>query len=400
MPGFLEFLFGALTNPVQAGMQMALEGVSPEALGTAFNADSQQTLATMMQPQVQMASMTGRPGIDAVQAGIEGVDSPIINDRARTPVIDPNQIPQNPNAPRVPTQRQLQEQYTGIQEGPPQQAQIQQVGGGSNSAQQIQQEFLNSISQGLKNPNAIAAVMATAKHESGFSPNNVFGTWSDPSQSGQAGTAGGILSWRAERLNNLYNFAGTKGQLPDVGTQGRFFLEENPELIRQLEAAQSPQEATMLMNNAWRFAGYDQQGGEAANRIQTASQFAMSGDAFLPGGDIAMASPPPLSGTQPSGDDGRFTTADVMTGGPAAGMPQEQLTRGQKMANKLAQIGKTLKVPEQQQREAPRITGGLGPQVGGTYNPAQMQELFALLGPPPQQSMIPPLSQLIRGTGV
>jgi hypothetical protein len=127
--------------------------------------------------------------------------------------------------------------------------------------------FMEPVKQKIQNPYALAAIASTGQAESGFDPGNVARTWSDPSQSGEPGTAGGIMSWRGDRLASLQKFGG--GNM-DPETQAQFFLQENPRLIQALSQAGSVEEAQQLMNNAWRFAGYDQQGGEAARRLQTA----------------------------------------------------------------------------------------------------------------------------------
>src|SRR5690606_10048503 len=49
-----------------------------------------------------------------------------------------------------------------------------------------------------------------------------------------------------------------------------YFLNEDPALIERLNNAGSVEEAQQLMNNAWRFAGFDRPGGEAAARLETA----------------------------------------------------------------------------------------------------------------------------------
>ncbi|MDR6955980.1 hypothetical protein J2X65_005367 [Ancylobacter sp. 3268] len=131
--------------------------------------------------------------------------------------------------------------------------------------------FMRTIQEeGVTNPNALAAIASTGHAESRFSPGNANGSWSDPSVSGQPGTAGGIMSWRGDRLNNLYSFAAQRGEQPgniSPQTQAAFFLAEDPQLIQRLQGAQSVQEAQGLMNNAWRFANYDKPGGEAARRL-------------------------------------------------------------------------------------------------------------------------------------
>lgn len=140
----------------------------------------------------------------------------------------------------------------------------------------IQTRFMSTAQQaGLNNPYGLAALAATGQRESAFSPNKVNATWSDPSERGQAGTSGGILSWRNERLANLQKFAQQRGeQQPSVETQALFFSQEDPTLIPRLNAAKSPQEAAQIMANAWRFAGYNRPGGEAAAREQLTAQYA------------------------------------------------------------------------------------------------------------------------------
>lgn len=145
-------------------------------------------------------------------------------------------------------------------------------GGGSDlSGNEIYSGFMDAVrSGGVENPYALAAIAATGKAESGFSAGNANRTWSDPSQSGQPGTAGGIMSWRAERLRNLGSYAATKGETlasMTPQTQGEFFLRENPQLIEALNGAGSLEEAQSIINGAWKFAGYNQPGGEAARRL-------------------------------------------------------------------------------------------------------------------------------------
>lgn len=141
----------------------------------------------------------------------------------------------------------------------------------------VYDDFIGGVkSAGLTNPYGLAAVAATGQAESGWSPQNANRSWSDPSQSGQAGTAGGVMSWRNERLNNLHNFARQRGEEPgniSPATQAAFFVQEDPKLIQALNSAQSPEEAQRLMNNAWKFAGYDQPGGETARRMGLASSY-------------------------------------------------------------------------------------------------------------------------------
>lgn len=137
------------------------------------------------------------------------------------------------------------------------------------SGNEVFGQFIDTVKQGgVQNPYALAAIAATGKAESGFDPKNATRTWSDPSESGQPGTAGGIMSWRGPR----YQALAATGDLSPAG-QAKFFLQENPQLIQSLNSAKSVEEAQSLMNNAWQFAGYDRPGGEASRRLQLASSF-------------------------------------------------------------------------------------------------------------------------------
>lgn len=129
--------------------------------------------------------------------------------------------------------------------------------------------FIDTVrSGGLTNPYGLAAVASTGKAESGWSAANANRTWSDPSESGKPGTAGGIMSWRGPR----YQALAATGDLSPEG-QARFFLQENPQLIQQLNNAKSIEEAQSLINNAWAFAGHDRPGGESARRLAMAKSY-------------------------------------------------------------------------------------------------------------------------------
>ena len=152
------------------------------------------------------------------------------------------------------------------------------------SGNEVYSQFIGAAREGgLTNPYGLAALAATGKAESGFSPGNVNRTWSDPSQSGQPGTAGGILSWRGPR----YQALAATGDLSPAG-QARFFLQEDPGLVQALNNAKSVEEAQSLINNAWKFAGYDQAGGETARRLGLARSFLPT---FQGGGEVAAATP-------------------------------------------------------------------------------------------------------------
>lgn len=136
---------------------------------------------------------------------------------------------------------------------------------------EIENRFMSGIrGAGLNNPYGLGAVAAYGRAESGFSPQNANRVWSDPSESGQPGNAGGIMSWRADRLQNLYNFARQNGEDPkniSPEIQAAFLVSEDPQLLPRLQQARSPEEANQIMANAWRFAGYDRPGGENARRL-------------------------------------------------------------------------------------------------------------------------------------
>lgn len=138
------------------------------------------------------------------------------------------------------------------------------------SPNEVESRFMGGIQKaGLTNPNGLAAVAAYGKSESGWSPENVNKTWSDPSESGAAGTSGGTMSWRADRLQNLQNFARQRGEQGNGSpeTQAAFLAQEDPTLVPRLNAAKTPQEANQIMADAWRFAGYNRPGqGEFARR--------------------------------------------------------------------------------------------------------------------------------------
>ncbi len=173
----------------------------------------------------------------------------------------------------------------------------------------IQNQFINTArAGGLTNPYGLAAVAATGRAESSWDPSKVNAAWADPSQSGQAGTAGGILSWRNERLANLRNFAQSQGADPSnisPELQAKFFLQEDPTLIQRLNAAKSPQEAASIMANAWKFAGYDQPGGEAAKRAALtqnyyAQQFANAQPPAAAAAAVSPAGPTQVASLDPS----------------------------------------------------------------------------------------------------
>ena len=154
----------------------------------------------------------------------------------------------------------------------------------------VMNSFMSTIQRGgVTNPYALAAIQATGQHESGFDPGNAGRTWNDPSESGRPGTAGGIMSWNNDRLAALKRFTG--GDMSPEA-QAVFFLREDPELIARLNKAGSVEEAQSLMNNAWRFAGYDRKGGEAQARLETARSI-LGGTPSSSGSNVSGAATQP-----------------------------------------------------------------------------------------------------------
>ncbi|MER8464164.1 phage tail tip lysozyme [Mesorhizobium sp. M1396] len=190
--------------------------------------------------------------------------------------------------------------------------------------------FMDTVKSKVTNPNGLAAVASTGNAESRFQPKNAFGSWSDPSESGAAGTAGGILSWRGPRFEAMRNFAAKNGgdpNNPSPQLQAQYFLQEDPTLIDRLNAAKSPTEAQQVMNNAWKFAGYDRAGGEAGRRIAQANSF-VSRFAGSPADPVKVASLDPSAGMAAAALAGAppvtaqpQNPAQALAGGPPAPMP-------------------------------------------------------------------------------
>lgn len=155
------------------------------------------------------------------------------------------------------------------------------AGGGSapmrvpGSGGEIETKFVDALKAGgLTNPYGLGAMAAYAGRESGYKGSNITGSWSDPSESGQPGTSGGILSWRGDRFANMRRL--TAGAADPVTAQAKFALTENPELTLALQQAKSPEEANALMAQAWKFAGWNRQGGENAARLASTRAYVAS----------------------------------------------------------------------------------------------------------------------------
>lgn len=158
---------------------------------------------------------------------------------------------------------------------------------------EIETRFVDALrSGGLTNPYGLAAMAAYANRESGYKPSAIAGSWSDPSESGQPGTSGGILSWRGPRFENMRRQ--TAGAKDPVTAQASYALTENPDLTLSLQRAGSVEEANRLMADAWRFAGYDRPGGEFDARLGATRQYlSRLGGAPVPGSAPPAAAPAP-----------------------------------------------------------------------------------------------------------
>jgi murein DD-endopeptidase MepM/ murein hydrolase activator NlpD len=139
---------------------------------------------------------------------------------------------------------------------------------------EVEERFFSGLKAGgLTNEYAIAAAMATAMAESSFDPRNLSGTWSDPSQSGQPGTSGGLMSWRNDRLIALNKFVVDNfGGVHTPEAHAAFFLHENPALIRRLESAGSVDAAMAIIDRNWAYAGHDNRQGQEARKRNSFAQ--------------------------------------------------------------------------------------------------------------------------------
>ena len=162
----------------------------------------------------------------------------------------------------------------------------------AGSSGEVYNRFMQTVyKSGVRNPNGLAAIAATANRESRFNPKRAYGTWADPSESGQHGVSGGIMSWRDNRYVGLQKFAARMGDdpnRPSPETQAKYLFFEDPSLKDKLNAASSPREAQQIMNNAWAFAGYDRDSPERRARLSLADQYAQNYGQFLSRGGIVV----------------------------------------------------------------------------------------------------------------
>lgn len=249
-----SFLFGGDTNETPESIRrkrelaMAIMGASPapKNVGEGLNALGSGIVAGVLNRRASKAEGEGRSAADALFQKIVGSASNVSASSADGGPV--SSAPAGSPIAAAPINMSGNDVYSG---------------------------FMDTVDDVITNPFGLAAVAATGQAESRFSPKNANRTWSDPSESGQAGTAGGIMSWRGPRLSNLQAYAASKGEQGNGSpqTQAEFLVQEDPNLITALNNAKSVEEAQSIINRAWKFAGYDRPGGEAAERLATANAF-------------------------------------------------------------------------------------------------------------------------------
>lgn len=259
--------------------------------------------------------------------------------------------------------------------------------------------FMDTIrAGGVNNPYALAAIASTGRAESGWSAKNAGRTWSDPSVSGQPGTAGGIMSWRGPR----YQALAATGDLSPQG-QAKFFLNEDPGLIQALNKAGSVEEAQRLMNNAWKFAGYDRPGGEAARRLGYAKGYlpefqggnevaSLDPSAGAPAGNATAYVDPMVSAPNGGGgfDMGRFGPQMDLTKNPTspAQLPAELRTQAAAL-----QPPAPVQTPPQQTQVADNAKLGAALTGGG---PSQ-EQLMSIISNPWMSDERKKIAQMLLG---
>lgn len=183
--------------------------------------------------------------------------------------------------------------------------------------------------------------------------------------------------------------------------QALFFLQEDPSLVQKLQNAKDPAEAQQYMNQAWRFAGYNEAGGEAGDRIATAQK-------LVP----AVQTPETgfLSSVAPEGD-GRFTTADVdaaptaavpevnpLTQFPAAPeAPAPVTSKADQFKTSLGQLGRVMQAMKPPNLLPPEGTAPAPSQGSFNRDPNALKAIMAMLTNMGQSSGPQSLGQLMGG---
>lgn len=375
------------------------------------------TLGDLMAPRPMGAAQRMTPPAPVQPAPVAPVASPAVAEPF-TPIAEipaPLQVAGPPEA-------------AGLQNaaGPANPGEARTLAEGTESQKQIMEEFEQSLRAGspdqgipgLSNPYAVAAMMATATHESAFAPANVYGTWNDPSEKGVAGKSGGAMSWRDQRYTNMTNFGAKMGDSPDhvsPRNQALFALTEDKNLIAQLENSKDAAEAQQHMNNAWKFAGYDKPGGEAADRIATAQKLVPIVQTPDTGmlSSVAPQVPRQQQGDMLSSGDGRFTVADIdPTASGAVPIPEanpasifppvpdaSNMAPIDPNADKkaaLAKLGQVINAMKKPNLEPPKGTAPAPSQGSFNRDPNALKAIMAMLSGP-GGPVVPSLGQLMGG---
>lgn len=376
---FLEMIFSGLMQPEMLAQQMAVSGITPQMMERQLVG-----VGNLAQPQVN--AVTGLMG-SATNSGVA----------------------------------------QGLANGPGAQAAITgQIAEVAAKDPDLYHRFMSTVQQQVKNPNALAAIAATGDRESQWSPGNVFGTWDDVGK-----PSGGALSWRDDRLNNMLQGRSIKETTPEY--QANYLIDEGKRMgyLERLEQAQSPEEAMEIMNNAWRFKGYDNPehpetqarfeaakkraiefnnlpGTGATGNVGSTIDFARAGGstptpAITPGGEqtqIQASMNVPIGGGLDTTTTGAASTTMEM-GVPRTGLQPNSL------GGRLAQLGAGLKGGGGNggSGKGPLPTApGSSPSVGGGYSrdPQAIENLMMLLGaagPALGGSAIPSLAAMINPKG-
>ncbi|RVD36169.1 hypothetical protein EN746_35020, partial [Mesorhizobium sp. M8A.F.Ca.ET.023.02.2.1] len=124
----------------------------------------------------------------------------------------------------------------------------------------------------------------------------------------------------------------------------------------------SPEEAQRLMNNAWKFAGYDRPGGEAARRIASANSFVSRFSDSAPG-PVKVASLDPAAGMAPAAGS---AVANALVAPAASGVEQ---TPAQALS------GAPVPTPSPRAAQSPRSAdGGGAPMLGANPAPGAIRK--------------------------
>jgi hypothetical protein len=293
------------------------------ALGTALLSSPRDAPFASLPQTLALATQSGRQRQSDAALGLALTKAGVDPQAAATLALNPTAAALTISQQNLTNTNRLREQaLRGVQSGgllPPGAAPVSAsppVPTGTSS--EIERRFLSPFAGlGLTNPVGLAAIGAYGQAESGFSPKRANAEWNDPSESGTPGTAGGIMSWRGDRLQNLYKFAEERGEARgniSPETQAAFLAHEDPTLIKSLQAARTPEEANSILAGKWRFAGYNRLGGENAYRLAlTKTYLGRPGYAV---GDMSDAPP----GT-PNDSAGAPTAPYNVAAGPGAKIP-------------------------------------------------------------------------------